>query len=498
MFASIGTVMAQIEQSKRFEFEIKEFEDPFTVINGRENGVLLFRSLDEMDKNGNRRYQFISLDQSLEVRWNEDIFIDKFDQLLGYNHNKDYYYVLFRHTRKNSRDFRLWQISAEDGTRYEYVISNLVNFSVTEFEMSENAAIIGGYYNMNPVVVFFDINSKKTRVLPGIYSERAELQQIKVDEEKSTFLVLLSERTFDKRNTIAVKGYNYQGDLVSNTVLEPDFDKGLVYGRAADFDQDINLMSGTYSTKRSTSYSRGIYIATLDDLGDQNIRYLNYGDLDNFFSYMKAKREKRVKERIERKKVNGKKVKFNYRLLVHEIVTTDDQYLMIGEAFYPKYTSSTMAGYYQFNYSGGTPDGSGMNFAGYRYTHAVVIGFDKQGNFLWDNSFQIEDVVSFTLDQFVHAAILDNNKVALLYLYDNEIRTKIIDEHEVIEGKSFDEIKMSFSNDEAKDNTYQTSALEKWYSDYFFAYGTQKIKNVKDLGVKLNRKVFYINKITYL
>ena len=57
---------------------------------------------------------------------------------------------------------------------------------------------------------------------------------------------------------------------------------------------------------------------------------------------MRARRQERIENKIERKKINGKKIKFNYRLLVHDIIDHGDQYIMLGEAFYPKYkTSST-------------------------------------------------------------------------------------------------------------------------------------------------------------
>ena len=209
---------------------------------------------------------------------------------------------------------------------------------------------------------------------------------------------------------------------------------------------------------------------------------------------MKAKRRKRIANRIERKGIKGKKIKFNYRLLVHDIIESDGQFIMIGEAFYPKYhTNSSFASNYS-SYRGQQFYGS--YFAGYRYTHAVVIGFDKKGNVLWDDSFEIEDVLSYNLDQFVHADIKDDH-IVLLYMYDNEIRTKIIKRKEVLEGKSFDAIKLTFEDDVLRDTYSEISGLEPWYDDTFYAYGTQQIKNLKDTGVKLNRHVFYINKVKY-
>jgi hypothetical protein len=69
---------------------------------------------------------------------------------------------------------------------------------------------------------------------------------------------------------------------------------------------------------------------------------------------------------------------------------------------------------------------TGMAFEGYKYTHAVVFGFDRRGRLIWDNSFEINDVTSYTLDQFVHVSLSDE-EMALLYMYENEIRTKVIE-----------------------------------------------------------------------
>ena len=169
----------------------------------------------------------------------------------------------------------------------------------------------------------------------------------------------------------------------------------------------------------------------------------------------------------------------------------DDQYVMIGEAYYPKYNSpGTLA------ITGTSPYEYGSYFTGYRYTHAVVIGYDKQGNVLWDNSFEIEDVLTYSLEQLVHADVQDD-QIVLLYVYDNEIRSKIIKGGEVLEGKSYSAIRLTFDNDELRDRRTDIGGLEDWYDSNFYAYGTQQIKNLTDAGVKLNRRVFFINKLHY-
>jgi hypothetical protein len=138
---------------------------------------------------------------------------------------------------------------------------------------------------------------------------------------------------------------------------------------------------------------------------------------------------------------------------------------------------------------------SDLIFDGFQYTHAVVIGFDKNGKLLWDNSFEINDVKTYDLEQFVKIYPHDKS-ISLLYLFENEIRNKIISNSDVLEGKSFNDIKMKFKDDQVKDKETETSKLDYWYDRHFFAYGVQQVHNLREPSVPSTRKVFFVNKIT--
>lgn len=301
----------------------------------------------------------------------------------------------------------------------------------------------------------------------------------------------MSERTRDRLSTIAVKRFNAEGELLQNVIMEPKPNSSLLYGQTTHLPDKRQFIVGTYSHKRSR-YSRGIYFSHLDPTTNEppEITYLNYGDLKNFFSYMKAKRAARVKQRVERRKIQGKKLRFNYRLLVHDVVKENGNFLMIGEAYYPKYGGSYYGGYSFY------PGSSNLAFEGYKYTHAVVIAFDSNGKLVYDNSFEINDVLSFQLDQLVSVNVQDD-KVILLYTYENVVRSKIIQGDEVLEGKAFNEIELAFEDDIVGNNDSEVGGLKKWYDDFFFAYGVQRIKNLSGVDANIMREVFFINKIYY-
>lgn len=486
-------------QPQRFETELKTYDDGYEVMTGGENGVIVYRSVNEYDKKGGQLWEFIMLDTTLNVTWKKQLFIEKDLAYKGYDYSLGSFYFLFQTYTSNSKDLKLLQMRASTGDTLRYTIKNLVPLELTEFEVTDGAALLGGYYNSEPVVIHFNFSESKTKVLPGIFGTKTELVQLKVDDNSIT--VLVGSKTYDKRNTLTIKKYNADGEYLNTFTLEPDLDKGLIFGRIADIEGENDLIAGTYGGKRS-EYSRGLFLGLVDEENRQSIEYFNYADFKNFFNYMRAKRKERVSNRIDRKKIKGKKVRFNYRLLVHEVVKQGDTYVLLGEAFYPKYnsTSSFSGSYSYIPYSGyghNQHDYIPMNFAGYRYTHAVVAGFDSNGKMLWDNSFEIEDVVSFSLEQFVHAT-LTNEGIVLLYLYDNQIRSKIIEGDEVIEGKRFDNLKLTFEDDKVNDySANKIGGLEKWYGNTYAAFGIQRIKNLKDAGVELNRRVFYVNKVQY-
>ena len=483
------SLQSQIDQPLRVEVELKRLDNHYTVTSMEEKGIVLFRELANLSERGKKVWEVVKLDTLLQNVLTKNYFLDFSTELVGYEYRAGYFYLLFRMGEYQKADLKIIKISMDSGEDEQYDIKQIVPVNLTEFTIIDNAALLGGYVNYRPALIHYGFEEQKIKVLPGIYRNHSELIELNIDEDSNTFTVLMSERTRDRLSTISVKRFDSNGTLLQNTQLEPLPNSSILYGRTTSFSNTKRFVIGTYSYKRST-YSRGIYIAQIDPNPEikPKITYFNYGDLKNFFNYMKAKRAARVKERVERRKVEGKKVRLNYRFMVHDIIKENGNFLMIGEAFYPKYGSSGSYSYYL--------GGNNLAFEGYKYTHAVIIAFDPKGKLVYDNSFEINDVLSYQLDQLVSVHVQDE-KIILLYTYENVIRSKIIQGDEVLEGKAFNDIALAFENDIMGNNNSEVGGLKKWYDDYFFAYGVQKIKNLRSGGTSMDREVFYINKIIY-
>lgn len=494
-----GTVplQAQLVQPARLELEIKDMEEYYSVVSAGEEGVILYRKDIKESKGSKGVYEILSFDVELEERWTSSLEVES-ATLVGYEYKEGQLYLLFRQEGNKINNFQVYAVDIQTSLVSGYTIENEIPVELTEFTTVDNVMLLGGYVNHRPTVLYFDLNKEKFRVIPGLYLNRSDLLEIKTSAENNTFTILHTERTRNRQQTISSKTYDRNANLLFDYRLDPEKGKNLIYGRTTSFGDDALHIAGTYS-HGNTKYSRGVFIANLYPDGEQDINYYNYGDLDNFFSYMKAKREKRIKKRIERRKVRGKKVKLNYKLLVHDVIERKGANILLGEAFYPKY--SNRASYvpspsYGFNRGNSFRSTGNTNLEGYRYTHAVLIGFDEKGKLLWDNSFEINEVLSPNLQKFVHVLPYDSLTV-LLYMYENVVHSKIIRKDEVLEGKATEEIATLYEDDEVKHNNFDMGGLEEWYGPYLYAYGVQRIRNGKNSGVDSSRKVFFINKLTY-
>lgn len=483
---------AQIIQSARYEVSVDRRESNYEIIPAEQRGLFV---LSRLLVGQTEQLEITSLDTAFRQTWKGYLPLTKGSMLISKRAAYNQLYILQRNLPLSRNDLSVIVVSKDSAKYTQYFIRNYIPITTTEFQILPDAIIIGGYYNRVPVVIYYSFITRKSRILPGLLNESGELTQVKVYPD-GTFDVLISAKNLNGIQTIWIKNYDASGELLRNYSLEPEGNKNLIFARSLKINQDMHVVAGVYGA-RNSEYSRGLFIASIDPAGIQQMRYYNFADLENFFKYLKAKREQRIKARIQRRKIKGKRIRFSYRFLVHEIVPYQEQYVLLGEAFYPKYITFDRGFYSGFfnphtlgNGSSFTRDG--RIFDGYYYTHAAVMGFDKDGNVIWDNSFEINDVKTFTLEQFVKLET-QSDKIALLYVYDNELRTKIIKGNEVLEGKATEPIKTRSDSEIIDRENSNVTRLDYWYGKYFYAYGVQEITNSRS-G---KRKVFFINKVSY-
>ena len=488
---------AAILQPNRIEFEMEREASEFYVVPGELDGILVVEETTEAAKGGGYKWKLHMVDTALQVRWSQTLVIPSDGSLLGYEYFDGKFYLLFNKSKYRTQDLLVYQLGAESVDYIMYEITTVFPIEITHFESVGETILLAGYANFRPVVITYNINDRIPRVVPGFYDNKNDILDLVVDNESRLFTVILSEKMRNKKYTVRVKTFTDKGDIIQDNLVNPGERRSLLDAASTTFAGGLQYLAGTHS-KKSLQYSQGFYLSKFINGQQQFNKYYPFADLNNFFGHLKPKREKRIKNRIERKRAKGKVKKFNYRLLVHKILEREGEYIMIAEAYYPRYNYSSSSNSFSPYGTFGNSPGFRNNpyFLGYKYTHAVVLAFDPNCNIIWDQTFKIEDIQTYSLDENVVVSA-SGDRVILMYLEENEIRSKVVEGNEIVEGRTFNPVKLAFETDELKTKDPGVEGLQNWYDETLFAFGEQKIKNPNGVAGKTHRRVFYINKIQY-
>lgn len=485
---------AQLAHSSRLEIPSNPNEaEVFDVTPLAERGVLVTIRRGSSYDNTPARFAFQKYDVNLNLLWKTEFKQTfQYKPILTYETDQ-YAYLLFR--EYDTGRFQFLRLHLGDGTMDMFEGNLIDQFDVRHFKVLGSHACVGGYRHNRPVVMTFSFFDQTTKVLPGLYVNRLELSSLEVDDARQEINVLVHSQ---KRHcTFSLRTYNYDSKLLRTL----DFDgaqNSLISGKLLPVNASESLLVGNYSTD-CTPYSQGIYVTRIHhtnsvssssasnvsaDTTDYSTQYIEFSQLQNFFNYLKPNRQQKLLARALKKKEAGKDYRFHYRLLVHDLQSTSEGLTLVAEVYYPQYRGNSFAyGAYQ----------RGMDrYEGFRYTHAFICGFNKEGKLLWDNCFPIKELLSKELIEMVQVS-QQNDRIVLAYPNEGEITTQVIQGSKILQETQKFKLKTNAETEKvtfsAKDN------LMAWYGRHFLAFGFQKIAPSKNYTNQ--RDVFYLNKLTY-
>jgi hypothetical protein len=207
----------QVLQTNRYELALDK-NDFYEVMPSQEDGIFLYRRLLATDDD---KIEIIKLDTAFKVNWKGYLSVDKKMSLMAKRAVNGHFFLLFRRLDLKRNNMQLYAVSQSDGSYVNYEVKNYIPFSPTEFQITEKAALIGGYFNQVPVVLYYSFATQRSKILPGLLNESGELTQVKTFPD-GTFDVLISALNFRKQQTVWIKNYDDNGDLQGNFALEPE------------------------------------------------------------------------------------------------------------------------------------------------------------------------------------------------------------------------------------------------------------------------------------
>ena len=524
----------------RMEIEIDHTTDQYFVFPTGEAGLITFHATDSLiGKKYDRLWQYEKYTTSFIKIWDGEIVIQG-----GLIFKKQYWdgdmlHLLFMPEKiRNRQPFQIISFQAETGEvrSFEGVIPH--RMQLNDFSVIKSFAYIGGetqmgkieawgrgiavsfvfpifmgVMNYNPDLVLYRIwfNEDKAREVKFDYYKANSVHSLAPNDPARSMSVVIQHSPKRKQNKVYVKEYAAD-KLIKNLEFNPKSHNRLLTAKIRHLNRNEFLVIGTYGLPYYDQkiwprvgswltrvplkdYAQGIYVAKFSYRGQQFIKYYNFAEFENFFEAYGYKEEKRIKKKAKRKKKKGKQLVLEVSLLVHEILEKKDEYVAVAEAYVPVYAQRS-----RFDpLTGLVITSNKQEFIGYRYTHAMVAGFDKEtGEMKWDNSFPIWNIISEKIQQKVQVVSEEKDSVTtLVYNKEGYLLSRDIVKGEVISNKQMRPIETEFMNERIKSE--YNSDIEYWYDNHFLAWGYRKIV---DTGEKIfskdrNKQVFYFYKVSY-
>ncbi|MDJ1473123.1 hypothetical protein QNI19_03485 [Cytophagaceae bacterium DM2B3-1] len=477
---------AQVKQVQRTEIQLESKDENYHLIPIGKEGLMIFKEGESISRSDDKNWEFIQYDNNFQKSWETTVAIDEDLFFSRYYYDElsvaPKIYILFNRYKSAKKELLVVDILTKKTVRKTFETPK--KFSIQSFKAYNDAVYFMGTIKKSQVIGYYDIQ-KEGFLQIGV--EKGEvLKDIQV-RNREGLVDITSLVNHNKKQGIKLNSF-YKNERKSSLTIHPeDSDKEKLLDARMTVVNDEKIIAGTYTT---STFAQGLYISRVTSDKTDYIKYYSFTEFANFFKFLSEKGQEKMEKKIEKKKAKGEDLKVNCRLLLHDLILQDNQYILLGEAYVPTYRTE-----YQTRYvNGRAMTYTTRVFDGYLYTHAVVAGFDKQGKLLWDNCFEMGDVKQYSLKHMIRVNV-ENQIVKLIYSYNDHIFTKVVKGNNVVDDKNREEMDKKYEGDKHRAATRSSTAY--WYDNYFLAWGDQRIKNKEDKKVDRKRSVFYFEKIEY-
>lgn len=479
--------IAQLEQPLRVEIDLENSNSDYSIVPVGENGLVMYTvSPDKVPQRTKVKWLFTGYDTEFKEQWKSGYIIDEPYFVKKHTYINGFLYLLF--SRNNRDEFVLTEVNVKTGEIRSLHGILPKKFLFSSIAIHNSSAYINGYTRKGPALMHVDLNNKKVSEIELKFDAEAQFESADVSSDSNEVHIVY--RLEDNRKKfLNIKTFNGL-QLLDDLIINPEGNDHLLTGKINSVSPKEKIILGTYSSGTARG-ANGLYFTRLIDNSNYVVKYYNFTDFTNFFDFLPERTADKIQKKKEKQELRGRELNLDYQLMVHDLIMYEGQYLMVAEAYYATYRSEARPYTTIINGVPIVQTNYVSVFDGWLYTHAIVAGFDMEGNMLWDNSIEMGDVKSFDLEERISVQV-DYGQVKLAYGTNNDIVTKTIYKNQVIDEKGKNSIQTGSSEDVIKSSAL--SNVRYWYDKYFLVYGYQKIKNESD-EIKRKRTVFYFNKL---
>lgn len=509
------TLLGQLRQIEHVELEIDpKHGSNYQLIQAGQEGVLCLLESQKLEKNNNIQLKFFFYDTDLHQEWEQGYLINSSAKILSTAYDEGFIYIL---VQTKEFEYSIMKLSLKDGIISQIAFTDIQDFLITHFEASHGTLLMGGTIKNTPAVILkrYDKDNKPI-VLPSINQLKSDLIDLVIDEKREEIVVLLDKKRPIGERAIYVNRYSYDGNIEKNSVVQLSSDFNLITYRPHMADDGSLLLFGSYGMKTET-LAQGIYSLRIKNGKLAENRFYDFGYLKNFFNYLPTAKRERYLKKIRQKFEEGSRKRFGYKLFVHDLQVSDNRIIFSAESydpqndyrrydamasaaggtpyFYPSarnFATSYSNGYLPSAFSRDARRFSDVAATEYKYTHAFVLGFNKSGKLLWDNSYTFDDTEMTFPIELTQVAVT-NDTLAFLQYDEEKYHFKMAHQSDYQEDNTSIDIPEVFPGDEQKD--FEHGGMMRWFGNNFLISGMKKFDNKRDNDQK--RKVFFISKYTF-
>ncbi|HRZ41139.1 MAG TPA: hypothetical protein P5228_00375 [Bacteroidales bacterium] len=468
----------QVKQSLRIEYSTDDKASAFIVVPMEENGLIAV-TLEDIEKR-KTRWEFHNVNTLLKETGITTLDLPEREVMMDAIYTGEH--VLFLFTDQFNGFLRLVLLNIST-MEYEMVTCNKVptRYLYGNICMAGKTAYVALHLKSKVYLITGDFEQMQAKIniikVPDI--KKITYEGLEESNDRKSVYLFLGCKLKSKEFTTQVQLWNESGEKADSYFL-PKM-KGYKYTAitCSKISDDQIVFCGTYTKGvGTTNTAMGAFITGYKEGESEYFSSFNFLDLKNFDRFLSNNIGLQATKSIA--KSMGLKTAVVFYAVTHPVILANDQLYLVTEFFVPEYITHT--------------DGKGNStrvFVGYRYTHASILCFDKEGNMLWDNTFEMapKHLPKFIV-KMVAVNVNEAGEIVMLYSSRDKIHSKVFnDKGRVIADKESSKIEAFESGDKTKRTE---SVIEYWYGDSFLVHGEQKVKSQ---GSK-KRKVFFINKVS--
>jgi len=209
-------LQAQVIHKRRVELGVASSFETYSIVSLDSSGVALYRNFIGPTEN---HLELIRLDTALNQVWRGFLPVPKGFNVASAKSVDNKMYFFLENKTAVDRMFQILAVQVKDGAYLSYSLKNYIALNATEFIASKKALLIGGYFNFRPVVLYYSLKDRRSRILPGFLNEPGELTQINASDDGNVD-VIVSAKNNSRKKCLWIRHFDEAGDLTKTVVLE--------------------------------------------------------------------------------------------------------------------------------------------------------------------------------------------------------------------------------------------------------------------------------------